>query len=105
MASSPSCVSLTMVSDIDWIVGRPVCSSENEDGWVCKEEEEGEGEVRSRKQRRNDTPHVKASEVSEDDVMRLKGCKGARGPVESLNVPSVSSLSDKLEKSKWSMYS
>ena len=68
-------------------------------------EEEGEGEVRSRRQRRKDTPHVKVSEVSEEEVMRLKGCNCARGPVESLNVPSVSSLIDRLEKSKSSMYS
>ena len=95
MANSPLCVSLMMVNDIDWMVGRPVCSS----GWVC---EEGEGEMRSPKQRRKDTPHVK---VSEEEVMMLKGCNGARGPVESLNVPSVSSLIDKLEKSKSSMYS
>ena len=69
------------------------------------EDEEGEGEVRSRRQRRNDTPHVKVSEVSEEEVMRLKGCNWARGPVESLNVPSVSSLIERLEKSKSSMYS
>ena len=106
MASSPSCVSLMTVSDIDWIVGKPVCKSENGDGWACEvEEEEGEGEVRSRRQRRKDTPHVKVSEVSEEAVMRLKGCNCASGPVESLNVPSVSSLIDRLEKSKSSMYS
>ena len=73
---------------------------------MCEEEEEeGEGEVRSREQRRNDTTHVKVSEVSEEEVMMLKGCNGARGPVESLNVPSVRSLIDKLGKSKSSMYS
>ena len=105
MASSQSCVSLMMVSEIDWMVGRPVCSS----GWVCEEEEEeeegeGEGEVRSRRHRINDTPHDKVGGVGEEEVMMLTGCNGARGPVESLNVPSVSSLIDKLEKSKSSMY-
>jgi len=87
-----------MVSEIDWMVGRPVCSS----GWVCEEEEEGEGEVRSQKQRRKDTPHIK---VSEEEVIMLKGYHGARGPVESLNVPSVRSLINKLGKSKSSMHS
>ena len=47
----------------------------------------------------------KVSEVSEEELMMLKGCNGAKGPVESLNVPSVSSMIDKLGKSKSSIYS
>jgi len=36
----------------------------------------------------------KVSEVSEEELMMLKGCNGAKGPVESLNVVSVSSVTN-----------
>lgn len=102
MASSPSCVSLITVSEINWMLGNPVVLK-SANGLA---EGGGEEEVRSRRQRRKDTPHVNVSEVSEEELMMLNGCNGAKGPVDkSLNVPSASSLMDRFEKLKSSMYS